>query len=391
MVKISVVESTKARIKVIGVGGAGGNAVNRMIQIGLQGVEFIAANTDKQALDNSRASSRIQLGEELTRGLGAGANPDVGRQSAEEAANMVKEAIDGADMLFITAGMGGGTGTGAAPVIAKIAKDMGILTVAVVTKPFSIEGRKRMDNALEGIAELLKNVDSIIVIPNDKVLELAGSMSVKDAFKVGDDVLRMGVQGISDVINYPTEINLDFADIERIMRNKGYIHMGIGMAEGTDKDRAAEAAKKAIESPLLETRIDGADTIMVSITGDPNMALQEVTKAMELINERINPNAEIILGVSNNENYENRIDVTVIAAGLNSDGTFASRERVSVQQQPSREQNPFLFGRKFAEDSEDAGETVAEKPPVAHKSAAPRRSQKSSDDLSIPSFLRNKR
>lgn len=301
-----------AQIKVIGVGGGGNNAVDRMIEKGLDGVEFITVNTDHQALARSGAPSKIQIGEKITRGLGAGANPEIGTKSAEESRDEILEAIKGADMLFITAGMGGGTGTGAAPVIAGIAKEQGVLTVGVVTKPFSFEGRKRMINAENGIAELKQNVDTLVVIPNDKILQVIDKKTTMvDAFTKADDVLQQGVQGITDLIANPGIINLDFADVRTIMNNKGVAHMGIGRATG--ENRAEEAVKYAISSPLLDTSIDGARCVLVNMCGGESLGLMEANVGMGLIREAVDPDAEIIFGTSINENLGEEIIITVIA------------------------------------------------------------------------------
>lgn len=271
-----------AKIKVIGVGGGGTNAVNRMVEMGVKGVEFIAVNTDAQALQLSCAEQNIRIGEKLTRGLGAGANPEVGRKAAEESLELIKNALRGADLVFVTAGMGGGTGTGAAPVIADIAKQMGVLTVGVVTKPFSFEGRKRLEQAMKGVNALKQKVDTLIVIPNDRLLEIVDKNTpMLEAFREADNVLRQGVQGISDLIAVPGLINLDFADVKTIMTERGSALMGIGIATG--ENRAAEAAKQAINSPLLETSIDGARGVLLNITGGHNLSLYEVNEAADIV------------------------------------------------------------------------------------------------------------
>ena len=318
-VKVEEAPKSRATLKVIGVGGAGGNAVDRMVQVGIQGVEFIAANTDSQALRNSRATKKIQLGEKCTHGLGAGADPVIGKEAAEESEQQLAEAISGADLLFITAGMGGGTGTGAAPIVAKYAKEMGVLTIAVVTKPFWFEGKGRMMNATQGIAELKNYADALIVIPNDKLLDIVGKVASRDAFAVADDVLRQGVQGISDIIMVPGQINTDFADVKRVMTNKGTAHLGIGTAEGDNK--ATAATERAINSALLETSIDGAKSILINITGGPDVTLDEYKEAAAIIYEKANPNADIILGTAINDDYKDKITVTVIATGLNGEFT----------------------------------------------------------------------
>ena len=289
-----------ATIKVIGVGGAGNNAVNRMIEAGIRNVEFIAVNTDRQTLNESKANSKIQIGEKLTRGLGAGANPDIGTQAAEESKAEIAEVLKGADMVFVTAGMGGGTGTGAAPIVASTAKEMGILTIGVVTKPFTFEGKKRLAQAERGVASLKGKVDTLVVIPNDKLLQVIDrKTSMVEAFRMADDVLRQGVQGISDLISVPGVINLDFADVRTIMLNQGMAHMGIGVASG--ENRAEDAAKQAIQSPLLETSIEGARGIIINITGGSDMGLHE---------------ANIIFGTVIDDSMGDEIQITVIATGF---------------------------------------------------------------------------
>ena len=304
-----------ATIKVVGVGGAGNNAVNRMIESGIKNVEFISVNTDRQALQLSKANSKIQIGEKLTRGLGAGANPDIGAQAAEESKSELEEILKGADMVFVTAGMGGGTGTGAAPVVAETAKGMGILTIGVVTKPFTFEGKKRLAQAERGIESLKGKVDTLVVIPNDKLLQVIDrKTSILEAFKMADDVLRQGVQGISDLIAVPGLINLDFADVKTIMLDRGMAHMGIGRASG--ENRAEDAAKQAIQSPLLETSIEGARGVIINITGGSNLGLHEVNTAAELVQRSVDPEANIIFGAVIDESLDEDIVITVIATGF---------------------------------------------------------------------------
>lgn len=333
MFEQDIQESSFASIKVIGVGGAGCNAVNRMVQDGLQGVEFIAVNTDKQALALNKGDSKIQIGEKLTKGLGAGADPDVGRKAAEESRELIEECLRGADMVFVTAGMGGGTGTGAAPVIAQISKEMGILTVGVVTKPFTFEGKVRGRNADEGTAGLKQNVDTLITIPNDKLLSICGKATLPEALKMADDVLRQGVQGISDLIAVPAMINLDFADVKTIMKAKGLAHMGIGVASG--ENRAQEAARQAVESPLLETSINGAKGILMNITGGADMSLIEINEAAGIIEASADPEANIIFGADIDENMGDSMKVTVIATG------FEKEEKVSRQSAPILTRSSF--------------------------------------------------
>ena len=322
---ITMMDGT-ATIKVIGVGGAGNNAVNRMIESGIKGVDFIAVNTDRQALQTSKASTKIQIGEKITRGLGAGANPDIGAQSAEENKSEVAEILRGADMVFVTAGMGGGTGTGAAPIVASIAKEMGILTIGVVTKPFTFEGKKRLSQAERGIESLKGKVDTLVVIPNDKLLQIIDrKTSIIEAFKMADDVLRQGVQGISDLIAVPGLVNLDFADVKTIMLNTGMAHMGVGSASG--ENRAEDAAKAAIESPLLETSIEGARGVIINITGGENLGLSglhEVNTAAELVQRSVDPEANIIFGTVTDPSMEDEIKITVIATGFEKNENISS-------------------------------------------------------------------
>lgn len=318
-----------AQIKVVGVGGAGCNAINRMVQYGLRGVEFIAVNTDRQALYMAKCDNKLQIGEKLTKGLGAGADPEIGRKAADESRDAIAEALAGSDMVFITAGMGGGTGTGAASIVAEVAKELGILTVAVVTKPFTFEGRVRMRNAEAGIAALKPTVDTLITIPNDKLIDLVGKASLPDALRVADDVLRQGIQGISDLIAVPAMINLDFADVKTIMKDKGLAHMGIGDASG--ENRAEEAARQAIESPLLETSIKGSTGVLMNITGGSELSLIEVNKAAEIIAQSADPEANIIFGADIDESMGDSLRITVIATGFGSE-------------QAAKQQNINLFG-----------------------------------------------
>ncbi|MDQ1912997.1 cell division protein FtsZ [Paenibacillus sp. GD4] len=304
-----------AKIKVIGCGGGGSNAVNRMIETGVKGVEFITVNTDAQALHSAKAEQRLQIGDKLTRGLGAGANPEVGKKAAEESRELIYNALKGADMVFVTAGMGGGTGTGAAPVIAEIAKECGALTVGVVTRPFTFEGRKRSLQADQGIAALKEKVDTLIVIPNDRLLEIVDKKTpMLEAFREADNVLRQGVQGISDLIAVPGLINLDFADVKTIMTERGSALMGIGIANG--ENRAAEAAKKAIMSPLLETSIDGARGVLLNITGGANLSLYEVNEAADIVASAADSEVNMIFGAVIDETLKDDIKVTVIATGF---------------------------------------------------------------------------
>ncbi len=368
-----------ATIKVIGVGGGGNNAVNRMIEHGVQGVEFIAVNTDAQALNLSKAEIKMQIGGKLTRGLGAGANPDVGKKAAEESREQIEEALKGADMVFVTAGMGGGTGTGAAPVIAQISKDLGALTVGVVTRPFTFEGRKRQTQAAGGIQAMKESVDTLIVIPNDRLLEIVDKNTpMLEAFREADNVLRQGVQGISDLIAVPGLINLDFADVKTIMSNKGSALMGIGVATG--ENRAAEAAKKAISSPLLETSIDGAQGVLMNITGGTNLSLYEVQEAADIVASASDQEVNMIFGSVINENLKEEIVVTVIATGF--------KEAEIDNSRPSRPS----FGAKPQPQQVQAAPTrreVKREEPVQEVNT--RGAAHVEDEIDVPTFLRNRK
>jgi cell division protein FtsZ len=334
-----------ANIKVIGVGGGGNNAVNRMIDAGVRGVTFISINTDKQALSHSKAEIKFQIGEKLTNGLGAGSKPEIGEKAAEENKQDIAELVEGADMVFITAGMGGGTGTGAAPYIANIAKSMGILTVAVVTKPFMFEGRNRMKNAESGLKRLKENIDTLVVIPNDKLLEISDKKTTMlEAFSLADDVLRQGIQGISDLIAIPAIMNLDFADVETIMSGQGLAHMGIGQASG--ENRALNAVKQAIQSPLLETTINGARGVLINITGGLSMGIHEINEAAKLIEEAADPEANMIYGANIDESIGDMVKITVIATGFGEnspnkkpDGT----DKTGKEERKPEKENPFDF------------------------------------------------
>lgn len=309
---------TVVNIKVLGVGGAGNNVVNRMINTGMRGVEFIAINTDKQALRASSATQKIQIGEKLTRGQGAGSDPEIGRKSAEESRALIAKALEGTHMVFITAGMGGGTGTGGAPVVAEIAHEMGILTVGVVTKPFKFEGKRRMDRALAGIEELRERVDSLVVIPNERLKNVSEQrITFLNAFEIADDVLRQAVQSISDLIKVPGLINLDFADVTAVMQNAGFAHMGVGRAAG--KGKAEESARMAVQSPLLETSINGAKGVLVNVTGSIDLALEDVEIAANLVQQAAHPDANIIFGASFDDSLEDEIRITVIATNFNTE------------------------------------------------------------------------
>ena len=308
-------EPNFAAIKVIGVGGAGTNAVNRMVDSGLRGVDFIAVNTDKQALAMSKAPIQIQIGEKLTKGLGAGANPEVGQKAAEESREEIANTIKGSDLVFVTCGMGGGTGTGAAPVIAETAREMGILTIGVVSKPFLFEGRQRMKNAEAGIEKLKANVDTLVVVPNDRLLSVVTKgTTMTDAFRIADDTLRQGIQGISDLIAVPSLINLDFADVRTVMSSRGLAHMGIGIGKG--ENRMVDAAKQAISSPMLETSIDGARAVLINITGGPDTSIIDINEAAQLITAAADPEANIIFGAGIDETMDDEVKITVIATGF---------------------------------------------------------------------------
>ena len=303
-------------IKVIGVGGGGNNAVNRMVSAGINSAEFVAINTDKQALMMSRAKHRIQIGEKLTGGKGAGSDPDIGAKAAEESRDLIKEVLNGTDLVFITAGMGGGTGTGAAPVIAKMAKEMGILTIAVVTKPFGFEGRRRMENAERGVAQLKESVDTLVIIQNEKLLKIVPKGTpIVDAFRTADDVLRQGIQGISDLIVTPSLINLDFADVKTTMKDKGLAHMGLGKGKG--ENRTIEAVRQAVSSPLLETTIEGATGIILNIKGGLDLTLDEVYASADLVKEVVDPSCNIIFGSGIDEKMRDEVEITIIATGFN--------------------------------------------------------------------------
>ena len=377
-----------AQIKVVGVGGGGNNAVDRMIEDGLDGVEFISVNTDSQQLVDSKSPVKIQIGEKLTKGLGAGGNPDIGERSAEETQEEVAQALKGADMVFITAGMGGGTGTGAAPKIASISKEMGILTVGVVTKPFNFEGKKRMANAERGIMELKKNVDTLVIIPNQRLMSVIDKKTtLTEAFKKVDEVLRQGVQGIADLISKPGVINLDFADVRTIMADQGIAHMGIGQASGENK--AEVAAKAAIQSPLLETTIEGAKSVLINFSGDSDLGLLETEEAAELIRESLDPEAEIIFGTTINEDLTDQVVVTVIATGLEDD---AVAQPQPVQQQP-QQQTAFGNNRRMPQTQQRQQPQQPQQQPAEENKPARRFADLDDfeSEIKIPDFLTRKR
>ncbi len=367
-----ITPSSAARIKVIGVGGGGGNAVNRMIASEISGVEFWCVNTDSQALVLSNAPKRLQVGQKLTRGLGAGGNPAIGQKAAEESRDEVASALNNADLVFITAGMGGGTGTGAAPIVAEVAKEMGALTVGIVTRPFTFEGRRRTSQAEEGIAALQSRVDTLIVIPNDKLLSvISEQMPVQEAFRVADDILRQGVQGISDIITIPGLVNVDFADVRAVMADAGSALMGIGVGSG--KSRAREAAMQAISSPLLEaSSIEGARGVVFNITGGTDMTLHEVNAAAEIIYEVVDPNANIIFGAVIDERLQGEIKITVIATGFSGDVRSSQASRTQNVNAPWRAATVPVTPAQQTQDPKT-------KPP------------QQDFGLDIPEFLRNRR
>lgn len=370
------------KIKVIGVGGGGNNAVNRMIEADLQGVDFIAVNTDKQDLALVHSETKLQIGEKITKGLGSGSKPEVGERAAEESREDIRRAIEGADMVFVTCGMGGGTGTGASPVIAEIARDMGALTVGVVTKPFGFEGRKRMAQAEAGIELLKEKVDTLVTIPNDKLLEIVDKKtSLMDSLKVADDVLRQGVQGISDLIVSPGLISLDFADVTTIMKNKGMAHMGIGIGKG--ESRAIDAAKQAVFSPLLETTIEGATGLLVNVTGNSTVGLHETAEALNLITELANPEAEIIYGTSINDNMNDEIKITVIATGFNT----KPQKRFSSRTSTIQREDEYHSLRDMKKTMEESREDVV----IPQKEVIELDEWDKDDFRDLPSFLRNRR
>lgn len=373
-----------ANIKVVGVGGGGNSVVNRMVDANIRGIEFIAINTDKQALGLSKASRKIQIGEKLTRGLGAGANPDIGKCSAEESKAEIAEAIKGADMVFVTAGMGGGTGTGAAPVVAEVSKEMGILTVAVVTKPFPFEGKRRTLQAESGIEELKQTVDTLIVIPNEKLLQVVEKQtSIVEAFRMSDDVLRQGVQGISDLITIPGLVNLDFADVKTIMVNAGIAHIGIGRASGDH--RAQEAARQAIHSPLLETSIEGAGGVLINVTGGRDLGLLEINEAAELVQKSVDPEANIIFGAVIDESLENEIVITVIATGF-SKTPFQELQLDNIVGEALKTANNSLEEKTYNDNTMNMANNN-----VSTRSSVTSNINDYKIDLDIPPFLRRNR
>lgn len=407
--------SNGAVIKVIGVGGAGGNAVNRMIEDDVFGVEFIVANTDLQALAHTSAETKIQLGPKLTRGLGAGANPDIGKKAAEESEELLAEALKGADMIFVTAGMGGGTGTGAAPIVARIAKEQGALTVGVITRPFTFEGPKRGRFAAEGISQMKEHVDTLVLISNNRLLEIVDKKTpMLEAFREADNVLRQGVQGISDLITSPGYVNLDFADVKTVMENQGSALMGIGKASG--ENRTAEATKKAISSPLLEVSIDGAESVLLNITGGSDLTLFEAQDASDIVSAAATSDVNIIFGTSINEDLGDEVVVTVIATGIDSkklNDSSKTRNKVtqttvrqSTPQAPKENRQADPFGnwdirrepeareQTNAEPNSESRQQEIEKPEFDLFGRSSKRNNQSHEDesgLEMPPFFRRRR
>lgn len=348
-------------IRVVGVGGGGGNAVNRMISSGIRGIDFVAINTDKQCLDYSAATMKLQIGEKLTHGLGAGSNPEVGKKAAQESEDEIRKMLEGIHMVFITAGMGGGTGTGGAPVVAEIAKGMGILTVGVVTRPFPFEGKRRIEQSVAGIAELRDKVDALVVVPNERLaLVSEQKITFQNAFEIADNVLRQAVQSISELMTVPGIINLDFNDVATIMRNAGFAHMGVGRASG--KEKATEAAQMAIDSPLLETSITGAHGVLLNITGSPDMSLEEVEEAATMVQQAAHPDAHIIFGASVDETLDDEIRITVVATGF--DTPSQPREPKNIVREAAQRPVPQPAARPQSSCEQPAA-------PAAYKAAEP--------------------
>ncbi|HLN18878.1 MAG TPA: cell division protein FtsZ [Patescibacteria group bacterium] len=396
MAEIKPPVETFARIKVVGVGGSGGNAISRMIEAKLKGVEFVAINTDAQALHHNKAAEKVHIGKNLTKGLGAGMNPDVGRQAAEENRDEIQEVLKGSDMVFVTCGLGGGTGTGAVPIVAETAKELGALTVAVVTKPFTFEGAQRRSIADEGLENLRERVDTLITIPNDKLLQIIDKKTTLiNSFKIVDDVLRQGVQGISDLITKPGVVNVDFADVKAIMSNSGSALMGIGLGSG--ENRASEAARAAINSPLLELSIDGAKGVLFNVCGSTDLTMLEINEAANVITESIDPNAKVIFGAVVDETLKKgEVQITVVATGFNEEKVMENPieklSRISINESRRKEQAPEMritYPEKF-EPKMIIDEKV---PPKPQKQAMPAKEKDLSDDddeLEIPAFIRRK-
>lgn len=393
MAEVKPAIETFAKIKVIGVGGSGGGGVNRMIDNGIRGVDFIAINTDVQALHHNKSPKKLHIGKTITRGLGAGMNPELGRQSAEESQNEIRDLLKDADMVFVTCGLGGGTGTGAAPVVAEIARDLGALTVAIVTKPFAFEGAQRRNIAERGLAELSDKVDTIITIPNDKILQLIDKKtSLLDSFRIVDEVLRQGVQGIAELITIPGLINVDFADVKSVMANAGSALMGIGEASGENK--AIEAAKAAVNSPLLEASIDGARGVLFTVTGGPNLSMSEVNEAAKIITASVDEDARIIFGTVIDDKMKDDIKITVVATGFSN--------RVLGSQEPKKKETFYTPNSFIIEEEKKTAEKEVEKierkrskiSPLKMAQAEPAQRKiehsEEADDMDIPAFIRRK-
>ena len=362
--EVKVDQSSFATIKVVGCGGGGTNAVNRMVEAGLKGVDFVAINTDRQALSLSKAPTKIQIGDKLTKGLGAGAVPDIGRRAAEESREEISQVLKGSDLVFVTAGMGGGTGTGAAPIVAEVAKELNCLTIAVVTKPFTFEGKQRMKNAEMGINELKQSVDTLVVIPNDRLLQVVSKgTTMLDAFKIADDVLRQGIQGISDLIAVPALINLDFADVKTVMESGGMAHMGIGTGSG--ETRTMDAARNAISSPLLETKIDGARSVLINVTGGEDMSIMDINEAANLIMESADSEANIIFGAGIDPELKDEVRITVIATGFDK-GTFQQ----SAKKKPVAKPAAIPYGAAIPSYNPYESRSRVETPSAAPTTAA---------------------
>ena len=382
MLEFDVEQNDFATIKVVGCGGAGGNAVNRMVEAGLRGVEFISLNTDKQALAMSLAPNRLQIGDKLTKGLGAGAIPDVGRRAAEESREEISQMLRGSDLVFVTAGMGGGTGTGAAPIVAEIARDLGCLTIGVVTKPFAFEGKQRMKNAEAGILDLMARVDTLVVIPNDRLLQVVTKgTTMMEAFKIADDVLRQGIQGISDLIAVPALINLDFADVKTVMESGGMAHMGIGIGKG--ENSMVEAAKNAISSPMLETSIDGARAVLMNVTGGNNMSIVDINEAAQLIIQAADNEANIIFGAGIDETLDDEVRITVIATGFEKT-PFPPREPT---RKPYEREHDRLYGSNSSTPNYGGYSAPSAYTPSWRAPAADARP---ADEPDIPTFVNNR-
>jgi cell division protein FtsZ len=388
LIDIDTSHDNKAKVKVIGVGGGGGNAVDRMIEDKIEYIDFISANTDNMALSKSKAKVKIQLGEKSTRGLGAGGKPEIGKKAAEETREIIANAIskNNTDLLFITAGMGGGTGTGAAPVIAAIAREQGILTVGVVTKPFDFEGGPRMRNAMQGIEELRDNVDTLVIIPNERLLEIIDDdMSLLDALRHADEALRQGVQGISDLILKDGLINLDFADVETVMRDQGVAHMGVGRATG--KNKTESAAKEAIESPLLETSINGAKAVIISFTGDSSIGLRDINSAARIIRDAVDQDAVVMFGATIDDNLKDEVMVTVIATGLDESVVKGSAKQFGAGNRQARTQG----GRTQQPSAPNQPEPEPEPEQPTRDELRPIRDENNETHFQIPTFLQRKR